>query len=423
MSRFKKEDSGSSGFTGTTRATYKEVADKIIEKNDNWPAATRVVFQTNEGERASLAVPHNVTKTEILRPWFLNSFPQEKIPSRHDDLKEWLERNMPKGELWVYSKSGFIRSRLAPPGKHLFTLSEMWKWSYENGQNRLSFGLRTDQYLSVTWHVPYPTYEATKGQSPAEDKFLIPRENEHAWRYLEALGLDWDKLELDIDSAPAVWDGHFDNEGKPIPPLFPDEDNIAPQLLSAVVRHNTDQAGTYHPKLVRLNIIDDPNYGLGAERDSNFFVKLTEVVRDEPPWDEPAGEFSGEVTRFMESWDSLTKKVNGREDAIFMDNMKLTDEGRFAALSVLKPVMNEFPNYLKKRKEDGSPLLWLPPTPETWTLDGVVCASYLAERLLEAEAGDGGAIFEIVDQARPEKVVSWAKANVPELEGPEGDAL
>ena len=117
---------------------------------------------------------------------------------------------------------------------------------------------------------------------------------------------------------------------------------------------------------------------------------------------------------FLELWDNLTKIITGKDEARFMAGGRFTDEGRDVALSVLKPLVLTYPNAVTGTKADGTPEIVLPPNADTWTLDGLVCANFTAERLFKLTEQERFDLVNLSDHTGA-KIVEWAAENVPDF--------
>jgi len=125
-------------------------------------------------------------------------------------------------------------------------------------------------------------------------------------------------------------------------------------------------------------------------------------------------EFKKEAARFMEDYDRLTQALFSKEDVRLMLGGKFTPEGRDVALNVIRPVVRAHPGTVKKLKDDGTPVIRIPPTPDTWRTDGLVCLGFVAERLIAAGTET---LFGLVNFSQPDhgRLLAWTAENVPEL--------
>ena len=116
----------------------------------------------------------------------------------------------------------------------------------------------------------------------------------------------------------------------------------------------------------------------------------------------------------MEDYDRLTQALFSKGDVRLMLGGKFTPEGRDVALNVIRPVVHAYPETVKKLKDDGTPVIRIPPTPDTWQTDGLVCLGFVAERLIAAGTEK---LFGLVNFSQPDngKLLAWTAENVPEL--------
>jgi len=89
---------------------------------------------------------------------------------------------------------------------------------------------------------------------------------------------------------------------------------------------------------------------------------------------------------------------------------KLTDEGRTIAVNVLVPLLNRWPEGILKQKEDGTPAVHLPPTPETWNINALVAASKTAEAIMGLDEGERFVAVNLGDQGA--SIIGWAEKNL-----------
>ena len=265
--------------------------------------------------------------------------------------------------------------------------------------------------MTTTWNCKEPQLEKRRGQRGPDDDYIGPKSqlnpNQRVFEYLTNFGLKWNNLEQDLQTAEAYWPGHADNQDIPIPALFRDIENPWPSFLEMIDRH-----GTGNP--VKMEIVRHETYGLGPKRTGQFpIVKMIPIER-EGGIDVSAEEFKKEAILFGELWDNLTKVVFAKDDARFMVGGKFTEDGRALAVAVLVPLVHTYPDAVKLKKPDGSPRIDLPPEPNGWTLNGLVCANLTAERLMKLDEEER---FNVVDLKEADNLLTWAAEAVPEWEG------
>ena len=92
--------------------------------------------------------------------------------------------------------------------------------------------------------------------------------------------------------------------------------------------------------------------------------------------------------------------------------------------AILKPLVLAYPAAVVP---DPPVIFNATPSPDTWNLDGLVCASFTAQRLMKVASEDNGALFDLVDLSDHEgtKILEWAADNVPEWAtiGQEAEAI
>ena len=394
------------GAGGRMQVTFSHIAEQIIEARDTWPAALRVVY-VGDTDTLTLAAPLDTTCYKTVSP-FVNPVPNpEDVPTGETALRNYLEANLVQEKIWVSAYKGFIKSRLAPVGKHRFTLHQVRKFTRRSdGDERVGLTLRTTQGLEIGFTAPWPDIGAIRGATPDADNFEINDQKMGA-KYLFALGLDLDKWEEEMGKAEALWP-------RPgVTSMFSDENDVTPEILQAVARHG--------PQAVQIEIVEDEKWGLGPLRKGQYHEVVMKIYATDDPVahsvetveKEPQSDFADELLYFTALYDSLTKLVSHNDSAEFTASGFLTEAGRDIAVMVIAPVVNEFPHVVKGKKDDGSPAIPFPITEEGWNLDGLHWLAELAARLIKNV--DLSQLDGVVDRNDSTKIVEWAKENVPEL--------
>jgi hypothetical protein len=389
------------------KVTFTHVSDNLIEARDNWPAALRAVYA---GEEAllSLAVPMDPTCAKAIGA-FITPYEGE-IPTDEPTLRKFLREHIIQDEIWVSAYKGFIKSRLAPAGKHKFKLHQVRKFTRRaDGDDRIGITVCTDQGLETGFTAPWPGIKAIRGNTPETDSIEIS-EQKLGTQYLVALGLDLDKWEIEMKRAEALWP----RQG--VTSMFSDENDVAPEILQAVARHGV--------QYVQLEIELDDQYGLGPKREGQYHEVVMKIyatndsgTRDtETLEEESRSDFDDERVYFTTLFDSLTKLVSGKDNALFTINGYLTAEGRDITKMIIVPLAQERPDTVKGKKPDGTPALPFPVTEEGWNLEGLHWLAGVAQLLMTTV--DLSDLVGVVDRNDPSKIVQWAKENEAQLSDP-----
>jgi hypothetical protein len=389
---------------GTFAVKFVEIAEEVMRPKSaasTFKDSLRLSFQV-EGtqETVSLAVQIADPADDL---WGFVPNPDAAPKGNEAALRAFLEQNVNRGVLDVYV-SGFIKDRVAPEGTHTFVrIVRIFPYTRDrDGKPRLGVTAVTADGMTATFYCPDPQFDRSVGKTPDEDHIGPLSPDVYIFQYLQVAGLDWAKMKDELERAKAYWPGHFDKDGQPIEPLFPDALNPWPGFLAMVERHG--------PKAFKLEIEQGPN-GLRPKQVAKGLVKMIQV--EGPTLD---AEFEKERAAFEEVWNLLAQVVYAREDVRFLAGGKLTEDGKRLALATLVPLVRAHPDAVKDRNPDGSAKVWLPPSPNTWNINGLVCATFTAQRLLKL---DEAARFDLVNLGKPdpEKVVKWAAGAVPEWSG------
>lgn len=382
---------------------YQGIAEETMKpKSPDSPfkESLRVVFGIKgEGEETvSLGIAIEDPADDL---WGFVPDPDAAPANDEAALRRFVEANMVKEPVTVYV-SGFVQSRVATEGTHTFErIIRIYQYTRQrDGQARIGMVAVTRDGETTSWTCPEPQFDKRQGETSDGDYIGPLSADVHAFQYLQMFGLDWERLENeDLANAKAFWPGHYDKDGKPVHPLFPDIMNPWPGFLRITDGHGW--------KRVRMEIERHPTYGLGPKQLGKGLVKMIAVEGDAAA----SAEFEREKTLFLELWDNATKAVLSKPDARFIAGGNLTEDGKAVALATLVPIIRAYPAAALKKKPDGDPAVVLPPTADTWALDGLVCANFTAERLLALEAE---ALFNVVNLGEPAGLLAWAVETVPE---------
>ena len=398
------------GFRGRVQVTLTEIAEKIIDAHDEYPAALRAVYNVEGKEQTvTLAVPLDNEQGPEQVKGFLTS----KIVGDWGDepgMRAALPNLLKKGPLWVNVWNNYIRYPLAGPGHHRGQVRSFRKSTASDGKMTMWIELATSDGLVSSWGCPYKEYPMVIGDTPDGDRWGIEGESvnpsDYWLKYAIALGLDWDKLNAEIEAAPCLWPKHYDSNGTPIPALFPDMNDLTGAIYEAVQRHG--------PKTVEWDVVDHAQYGIGPRRGEYSWVELTPVIIESAS----DGEFRKEAERFASDFEMLTKVIHANNDVLFQRGTKLTPEGLSVAKAVIKPVVLAYPQLVTNQDQEGKPMLFIPPEPQDWQLNGLVCINFVAERLMAAESKQPGLLFQMVNLTNPDPkaLLDWVAENVPEIQ-------
>ena len=378
---------------------FKDIAEKTMKPKDSdspFKESLRVTFTIKGAEdTVSLGVSIEDPAADLLG--FVPD-PTEAPVNNEVALRQFIETNAYREPLTVYV-GGFIRSRLALEGIHTFTrITNIIQYNRKSdGQVRLIMVATTNDGLTVSWNCPEPQFKREKQEVPDDDYIGPLSADAYAFQYLQMFGLDWGRMtNEDLRTAEAYWPGHYDKDGEPITPLFPDRANPWRGFLDITARHGW--------KPVKMEIERHKQYGLGPKRIAKGLVKMVEVDSADN------AEFEREKLVFLELWDNLTKVILNKDTDRFMAAGKLTDEGRTIALHILVPLLNRWPEGILKTKEDGTPAVHLPPTADTWNPNALVAACKTAEAIMGMDEEDRFLHVSLTDGGK--NIVGWAEKNL-----------
>ena len=398
------------GVTGNFHAKPTIIADKLIQGKDGRSDALRVVFEVEGKEDTlSLFVPLSDNAADVLHPFIPNT---KDVPTDEAGMRSYLASNLPTQTFFVYASRSSIRGTTAKPGKQRVRLIGLHKFSRQSdSQERVRFFAENKDHETVTWTTEYKGIETKVGDKPEEDDIdLSP--NPYLFEYLIAFGLDWEQLGMELSTA--YEDGqlfpHLGLDGE-TPGFFNDPTDLTDELYQATRRHSPN-------RWCDVTIVDHEKYGIGPKRGEWSHIDFTPVIV------ESNTEFNREVETFLELWENLTKVVMARDEARFMAAGKFTQDGVAMMKAILKPLVLAYPAAVVP---DPPVIFNATPSPDTWTLDGLVCASFTAQRLMKVASEDNGALFDLIDLSDHEgtKVLEWAAGNVPEWAtiGQEAEAI
>lgn len=401
MPRFSE---GTRGIKGTYRVIPFEVADELISSDDRNPQI-RVRYHVEGDPETIVSLGVDMVDMdkayESLQAACLG-LDRDSLEPDEVKLRTRISAYLTTEAKVAYVRNSFIQSFAAMPGKHRGKFHSLFLLAPNDTQRRCGISIRDDDGYESFWTMPWGPKPDGKGAAvvtvvgaTAADDQLEVFKSKAVWESLITLGFNWDAFKEMIGKADAYYTSvGLDGE---IAGVFADHENITPEL--AAFLKDPKNGG---PATVRWDVIDDPKYGIGPKRGDYSKVLLTTIEVDD------AG-FNHELSLFMTRWDQLTAKLSGDQNARFLQAGKLTDKGRVVAKAVLKPVIEVYPDAVKAKKPDGSPSVKMPPSPETWELNGLVCATLLAARLYDEET-----VEEIVGDT--EQLLAWVNLSVDEFQ-------
>lgn len=387
---------------------------RVIEASEHFPESLLVDYATKNGEDLSLAIPLNEEAFATMRPFLKDPMTNQRPTGNTEgELGKFFKGHAETGYIWVNARKNFIKARMAPVGEHYVTLAGFGRYySQKNTQERVTFYVETREGWQASWTAPYKV-EYTVGSTPDQDTISTPG---LMWSYLEALGLDQEKFAETIGEAPALWPREQLPLGGEAKPLFSDPDNIMPELHRLMLEYGLNT--------LKIKVTMDKKYGLGVERQGQYHeVKYYLVEGAQPKRDDQMTdkvEFEHERKVFDAQMDILVKLVSGKDSAVFYDeDGKETQDAVFVILNVLVPVVNQYPHVVTRFKPNGEPATTIPPTPDSWNLDGLVATNLMVERLnkLGTELANPAGLVDKSDHTR---LLEWVSENVSEFDQAEG---
>lgn len=440
-----KVDAGTSEQTtresGEYRVTPLKVADDIIEAKDGRPPALKMLFKSVVSDAiASYSIPigdEYAGEAKLRLKPFTDGEPSSFTEA---GLRQFIAANMKDGPFMVRTWGDYIQAFNADLGKHIGYLADL---RMTKKRNMIWFTLQDLDGFESDFPVPWKM-ETRVGSTPAQDfiggeeqkddgkKIKLLKPSKGPFPYLCRLGLDWNRWLKELEEAPALFPGHYDEEGVPMEPYlkhggdfppphdkwcyFGDMDDLTPELHDATIRHGL--------RPVKWNVVDDPKYGLGVER-GQFYFDLVEVEilggeqGSTPVPSRKEQEYQKEIVAFEKNAVDFTRKLAKSPTAEFMRGGRFTDEGREVALHFIKPLLNLFPEAIPEqdakgkslRRENGEPVGTLPPSMDTWVLDGLVALNVTLEKLVKLPDDDALFIEAKMDSGA---LTMWVAENVPE---------
>ena len=381
-----------SGTSGVFKVAFLEVAEETLKATDKHPEAFQVVFSvTGSDQKVSLGVP-------LQDPHPLGPFAKDPKADR-----AWISANV-KGEHTVRVFNSYIQEVLAPAGTWIFTeLVGIWAFARKSdGVRRLRFTIARADGAVTSWTCRDPELVCVKGETPEQDEIgmgesMELNQNATAFQHLISLGLDWDRFMVELNDEmkwPALWPGHLLLDGGEAKSFFSDQENPWKSFPAIVRQHGA--------KPVQVTVNDHEQYGLGPQRTGKFpIAELKTIVMAGAE----KSTFDEEREYFLAIWDNVTKTVFNGDVRFTRPDGDLTDSGKEIAVSLIVPVIREWPDIVMGKNKDGTPLIAFPIEEHEWKEVGLTQLSIMAERLLK------------LDDIASVKPVEWCRENVPELSG------
>lgn len=409
-----KIDAGEGGKGNTYResATLQlkahHVADELIQGKEGKSDFVKLVFHSTKGEEFGYGVPIGQDAPRYLKP-----LTGAVSATSEEGIRRALA-GVTSEPRWCKTWGSRVMDFLAGPGDYIAQLNGIRQAA---GQDHKTWwiSLITENGLLVP---DFPArlpenLELRKGDEPEND-YIGPKAafnpDKSPWFYLVKLGLDWARFVKEMSESKALWPGHYDERLDPVESFFDDPADLTMAMIIAISRHGL--------KPVKVTVHVDPKYGLQVKK-GQFFFELTEVIVQGQG---PSAEFEREKGAFYLNLDALTAKVLNRPDARFMAGDKVTEDGRKMigtdTTGIIKPLILAYPALVKLRRDDGTPGINIPPTPESWTLNGLAALNIAIERLMRL---DDGEMFTTINMTNPAPLLAWAKTNCPELAGDMSD--
>ena len=386
------------GTSGKLEVIADRLTGEILEAQEWRPEALRVVFKIkgDPKQEVSWAIP-------IEAP---NLFPYtSQVPQGEAALRKAIEGMIDTRPRWANVYNGFINQWLASPGTHIGTLDNIRGGvSADTGKVWSFIRLKTREGLTASFPAGWPEKLVKKvGATPRED-WIGPEEEFNSgkspFHYLCQLGLDWERwTKVDLEEAPALFNGHYDSDGRQLKPYFEDIDDWSLELMKACKDHGLAS--------VQFKTDVHPKHGLGVVKpQGQFFFALTPV--EGSPEDKA---FSDEREVFLELWDNLTKVILQKPEVrLIAGTGKPTEHGKLVIKGVMVPIVRAYPQIVKLVKDDVPTVSFNPVSRENWRTNGLAVLGFVAERLMKEQD-----LFEIVNLKDPTTLLAWAAENVPEL--------
>ena len=400
---------GGGGKKGSFWVRPYEISDDLLlpRAGGEGVPQLRVMFQVRgddpeEMDTVSLGIPLDegeaFNKIQALIP----NLQPNQVSGDETELRRLMDKVSTEWRLaWV--NKNFVQSFTATPGTHRGTFHDMFLFNRaSDGERRVSVILKNAQGFESSWTMPWGSaVYCTVGATPKDDEIeFFP--SKAIWKALIALGFDYDGFKTKLKKAPALFTA-VDLDGEVLG-FFANPEDITPEIMSHFENPGTEVAPLpSSKKVVQWVVTDDKKYGIGPLRGDYAEVELAEVIIDDAP-------FQREMVKFLSAWDTLTQVVGGDESLRFAMGDTMTNEGTKVAAIVMVPVIGAYPDVVQFKKPDGSPSITLPPSSEKWNLNGLVCMSLLAQRILKEDT-----VLDIVNET--EQLMAWVNLEVGELQG------
>jgi len=362
------------GLSDKAEVIADRLADKILEAQEWRPEALRVIFKVKNDpkEEVSWTIP---IESPNLFPYTSN------VPQGEPALRRAIEGMLDTRPRWANIYNGFIDEWLAPPGTHTGKLDDIRHGvTADTGKIWSFIRLKTREGLTSTFPAGWPEKLQKKvGDTPRED-WIGPKEEFSSGRspfhYLCQLGLDWDRWTgIELEEAPALFNGHYDQDARQIAPYFEDIDDWSAELMAACKRHGLSS--------VQFKTDIHPKHGLSVVKPKGkYFFALTPVIVEGSPEDQA---YQDERAMFYKTWGKLTEIVHGEDARFAFGTGKPTEDGANVVRGFIVPAVRQKPEIVKYFVE-GEPKAKFPIEREHWRTNGLVFLDLMAERLMKLDS-------------------------------------
>lgn len=398
------------GPSGKMRIKFDGIGDSIIEARENYSAALRLMFTSEDKKMVAMSVPLNAGAVNRLSPFV--DLPGGS-PFSEDGLRQTIENIMPRNVWWyadVYN--GWVKTLdktndsslpwvFCEPGTHRGYLLDFYKTVRKgDGALRANFILISNENRLAWFQTPWPgTLVCTRGSTGVED-YIGPltalNDGVTMWRQLKGFGLEWERFLGDLKNSQSLYNRDGSAKG-----FLGDVEDISPALLD-IIR-------SYGPRLVQWDMVITQQYGLGVKWDNR--VMSFEII----PVQSDSDEFKRDVKRLEDAWNKTASAIMGRPVKLFENDGSTTDDGKIIIGNLWRPIVDAYPNTVRESLPDGRPGMGFPMTAAKWAHDGVAAFTFMAERL--HALGDTALVDPtgLCVLTNNKAILPWVMQNVPEF--------